>query len=65
MNDYVPQILNDDFNAFFFSDFCHQPLVLVSTVGTGCVFMLITTSGFYCSQPLEFMITSTSTMSHR
>ena len=62
MNDHVPQILNDDLDAFSLSDFHHQPLVLVSTAGAGCAFTLITTPESYCSQPLESMIMPTPTM---
>ena len=62
MNDHVPQILNDDFNAFSLSDFCYQPLVLVPTVGASYASMLTTTPGSHCSQPLKSMITPTLTM---
>ena len=64
MDNHVPQILNADLDAFSFSDFCHWPLIFVSTVGAGCVFMLTATSGSCCSQFLEFMIMSTSIMPH-
>ena len=65
MDNYMFQILNDDFNAFFLSDFHHQSLVLVPTAGAGHTSMLITTPESHCSQPLEFMVTPTSTMPHR
>ena len=65
MNNYVPQILNDDLDAFSLSDFHYQPLVLVSTAGAGCAFMLTAIPGSHCFQPLESMITSISTISCR
>ena len=65
MNNYMPQILNDDFDIFFFFNFCHQPLVFVSTVGAGHTLMLTATSGSHHSQPLEFMVMLTPTMPHR
>ena len=65
MNNYISQILNDDFNVFFFSDFCYQSLIFVSTAGAGCTLTLITTSGSHHSQFLKSMVMSTSTMSHK
>ena len=62
MNNYVFQILNDDFDVFFLSDFHHWLLILVSTAGAGHALMFTATPESHCFQPLEFMITSTSTM---
>ena len=57
----MPQILNNDFNVFSLSNFCHQSLILVFTANTGCVFTFTAISEFCHSQPL-FMITSILTM---
>ena len=56
------QILNDDFNVFSFSDFCHQFLIFVSTVDADHISMFTAISEFYHFQFLEFMIISISTI---
>ena len=65
MNNHMSQILNDNFNAFFLSDFHHQFLVFVSTAGVDYVFIFTTTAESYCSQFLKFMITFVLTMFYR
>ena len=62
MNDHVPQILNDDFNAFFLFDFCHWSLILVLTADAGHASIFTTTPESHHSQLLESMIIFTSTM---
>ena len=62
MNNHIPQILNDDFDVFSLSDFCYWPLIFVSTVSADHAFILTAIPESCCSQLLEFMIMSTSTM---
>ena len=62
MNNHMPQILNNNFDVFSLSDFCHQPLILVSIADAGHILTITAISEFHCSQPLEFMIMPISTM---
>ena len=63
MNNHISQILNNDLDVFFLSDFHHQSLILVFTVGAGCVFTLTAISESHHSQLLKSIIIFTSTMS--
>ena len=38
MNNHMSQILNDDLDVFFLSDFHHQSLILISTVNADHIF---------------------------
>ena len=65
MNDHMPQILNDNFNVFSLSDFCHQSLIFVLTADAGCTSTLTATPESHHSQPLESMVISTLTIFYR